>query len=631
MKISRVEIFNSRSIEHISFKIDNLAILVGENNSGKSNILRAMELFYQDSVRGIDEECFCNKKMGKPISIIITFDRLTKYDRIQKYLKSWIFNNEIRVKKIIKHDQEKQRCEMTYYGWQAKPKEDIFNLDKFDEYKNDIKKIVEDHNLPDYFRNEKGNVTMTSYKEGIKEHTKLGHVELGEPDWIKNPGGYKEVFSDLLPKFYLVPAVKDAQDESKTTQQTVLGKLIIDLTNRITKNNPKFEAIKKQIDGLKKYLNRDEKGDDTNRLKEIKDFEQLISNTISENMPNTKVGIEIITPELVDLFKEVRITLDDALPTSIDAKGHGLQRALIFAYIRAYAKAICKDKDKEDNQINNFILAIEEPELYLHPNGQRKMMAVLKNISRTDQIIACTHSNYFVDMFEYKNILIVSKNRYQTTNVYQYIGDIFETDNSKDQKRLTKTFRYLSMFDLSRSELFFSKKVILVEGDTEKFILPFWASKYAEKDIDYNFAANNICVIECGGKSNIHIFARVLNRFKIPYIVIHDIDPISFPIDKLNKSDKEKGDLRMFNENEVIENAVDKKYGHIIKINPELENVIMVSKGEVKNHGKIGAAYFKYEDLGLEDYPEEIKLMLDKIKEWKTENKTYEISYNDKT
>ena len=61
---------------------------------------------------------------------------------------------------------------------------------------------------------------------------------------------------------------------------------------------------------------------------------------ISENLPNTKVAIEIVTPELLDLFKDTIVSIDDSLPTSINAKGHGLQRALVFAYIRAYAKFI---------------------------------------------------------------------------------------------------------------------------------------------------------------------------------------------------------------------------------------------------------------------------------------------------
>ena len=60
-------------------------------------------------------------------------------------------------------------------------------------------------------------------------------------------------------------------------------------------------------------------------------------------MPESKVEIEIVTPELVDLFKETKITIDDSIATSIDNKGHGLQRALIFAY-KSHAKLLNETK-----------------------------------------------------------------------------------------------------------------------------------------------------------------------------------------------------------------------------------------------------------------------------------------------
>ena len=56
MKLKQIEIGKFRSIDHITIEIDNLAVLIGENNAGKSTILKAFELFYQDSVRGINED-----------------------------------------------------------------------------------------------------------------------------------------------------------------------------------------------------------------------------------------------------------------------------------------------------------------------------------------------------------------------------------------------------------------------------------------------------------------------------------------------------------------------------------------------------------------------------------------------
>lgn len=629
MKLRTIEVNKFRSIESVSIEIENLSIFIGENNAGKSNILRAIELFYQDSVRGINEEYFYFKNHTQPISIILAFDRLVDYDRKQKYLKHWIYNNAIKVKKVIEFDEETSKYVMTFFGWQAKPKEGCFDISRFDEYKSDIKKIVEEKNLPDYFKTEKGTVTQSSYKEGVLRLIEEGKVEFGDPGWIKNPAGFKEVFADLLPKFYLVPAVKDAQDESKTTQQTVLGKLVNDLTNRIVLKNPKFEKVKEQLEGLKKYLNKSETGNDSDRLQEIKDFEGTISDIISESMPGTKVGIEIITPELVDLFKDVEITLYDTLPTSIDSKGHGLQRALIFAYIRAYAKTISTvavEEEQQEELVKNFILAIEEPELYLHPNGQRKMMSVMKNIAANDQVIACTHSNFFVDMFEYKNIVIVNRKGAAPTNIFQYVEDIFTAETSQERNRLKKVFRYLSLFDISRSEMFFSKKVVLTEGDTEKFIIPFWAAKFSEKDKKYDLSASNICVVECGGKTNIHIFMRVLNKFRIPYFVIHDTDPISFPEDKSDKTDKEKAKLRMYKENDFIASVLDVNVGRIIKINPELEKIIGVSASQADKHGKVGAAFMKYDELSLDQYPAQIQRILDLINNWTETESVVQIS-----
>lgn len=626
MKLKKIKIEKFRSIDSIDIELNNTLIMLGENNSGKSNIVRGIELFFEDSVRGITEEYFYFKQRNVPISIALTFGELTQEEKNQKYLKHWIFNDQIRIKKLIEWDSSSDKYTMALYGWQATPKEDYFNLSKFEEYKTNIKDIVRDKNLPDYFKTEKGTITQASYQDGVRRHIEAGLVELDKPDWIKNPGGYREVFSNLLPKFYLLPAVRDAQDESKTTQQTVLGKLINDLTNRIISKNPKFEEVKQQIDGLKKYLNRQENGDDSERLQEVKDLEQNLSDFISENMPGSRVEIEIITPELIDLFKDTIIRLDDSISTSIDSKGHGLQRALIFAYIRAYAKILSSIEEADKIVFKNFILGIEEPELFLHPNGQRKMMNVLSNIASNDQVILCTHSNFFVNMFNYKDIVIVKRENNGPTSTFQYLGDIFESEDIEAKKRLKKVFRYLSLFDLSRSELFFSKSVVLVEGDTEKFMLPFWASKFAEQDKSYDLTANNICIVECGGKTNLHVFMRVLNKFRIPYIVIHDIDPIYFPEEKADKTDKEEADLRIFKENNFIEKTLDPKIGKIIRVNPELENIMDVSKNQVEKEGKVGAAYFKYESMSIKDYPKQVSEIINLICYWDKKESIIDIS-----
>lgn len=618
MKLENIGIENFKTIKNLSVSMTDILIMVGENNCGKSNVLRALDLFYQDSIRYVDEESFCFKNCSLPIAITLTYNRLEDAEKNHPILKNWIFNNQIKVKKIIKQEDITRKYLMQYFGWQAMPVEQCFDLNRFDEFKSDLKKIVDENKLPDYFKNDKGTVTQASYKDGVKKHFDEGLVEMGEPGWIANPGGFKEVFGSLLPRFYLVPAVKDAQDESKTTQQTVFGKLINDLTNRIVSKNPKFEEVKHQIEGLKKFLNKNPDGSESERLQEIKDLESTLSSMISENLPNTKVAIEIVTPELIDLFKDTIVNIDDSLPTSIAAKGHGLQRALVFAFIRAYAKFIGETEKSQGKGplFGNFILAIEEPELYWHPNGQRKMFSVLNEIANKDQVIICTHSNFFVNMHNYQNIAIVSRENNGPTRLCQCSSDIFDTDDPESQKRLRKRFRFLSLFDLSRSEMFFAKKIILVEGDTEKLLIQFCSYKLMNLDKKYDLSSKNICLVECGGKNNIHIFMRILNRFRIPYIVLHDFDSISFPEDKPEKTEEEKQRLKMFKENAFIRAALDESVGRIIVSNPEFEAITEVTKNQTEKQGKIQAAYEKYDNLDPRSYPSKLMEVIDLVIDW---------------
>ncbi|MFO0321641.1 MAG: AAA family ATPase [Bacteroidota bacterium] len=58
MKIKEIEIINYRSIEYVKLSIDDFLVLIGENNSGKSSILKGVELFYSESLRSFNNENF---------------------------------------------------------------------------------------------------------------------------------------------------------------------------------------------------------------------------------------------------------------------------------------------------------------------------------------------------------------------------------------------------------------------------------------------------------------------------------------------------------------------------------------------------------------------------------------------
>jgi putative ATP-dependent endonuclease of the OLD family len=77
----------------------------------------------------------------------------------------------------------------------------------------------------------------------------------------------------------------------------------------------------------------------------------------------------------------------------------------------------------------------------------------------------------------------------------------------------------MTEFDAARSELFLARAVLLVEGLTEKLVLPFVFSA-----LGYDVDREAISIVECGGKPNIPLFARICRAAGIPFVVVHDSD-----------------------------------------------------------------------------------------------------------
>ncbi len=153
------------------------------------------------------------------------------------------------------------------------------------------------------------------------------------------------------------------------------------------------------------------------------------------------------------------------------------------------------------------VLCVDHPELHLHPHAQRRLEIFIEEALES-QILSITHSPYFVNLNKGSSILRFIQKDAQT-EVIELPQNYF-TDND--------FFKLEQCLDIDTKELFFARKVVLVEGPTELGALPIFAS-----DI-YNFDENGISVIFAGGKKNFDIFVKLCEGFKFPYLVIADND-----------------------------------------------------------------------------------------------------------
>lgn len=158
--------------------------------------------------------------------------------------------------------------------------------------------------------------------------------------------------------------------------------------------------------------------------------------------------------------------------------------------------------------IRGLVLLIEEPELYLRPQAQRYFYRLLRTFAQAgNQVLYTTHSANLLNVARLEELAVV---RYtdQGTRAFQP-----ETLTPGDD------FRLMTEFDAQRSELFLSRAALLVEGQTERLALPF-----AFAACGYDADREGVSIVECGGKANIVLFARVCRAADVPFVALYDRD-----------------------------------------------------------------------------------------------------------
>ena len=120
-----------------------------------------------------------------------------------------------------------------------------------------------------------------------------------------------------------------------------------------------------------------------------------------------------------------------------------------------------------------------------------------------------------------------------------------------------------------RSEIFFAKKVILVEGQTDKIVLGYLSKRLGIYKYDYS-------ILECGSKSLIPQFIKLLNVFKIPYVAVYDRDNHLWRTPEEIENSNQK--------NKIIQNSVKKDIGNWLEFENDIEEEIYEENRERKNY-----------------------------------------------
>jgi putative ATP-dependent endonuclease of OLD family len=531
MRLRRFEIRNYKCVEHISLEWDDLIVLIGENNAGKSSVLSAIAMFLSGG--SIKDSSFFRRHQtddANAIELIGYFDSLTDDEKAQVAVRGRMDGDRWVLKK-------RYWFEAGENGEAGAWKEQLYSFSGLEQFVGwpdpdttwaafpaDYQTVID--SLPNKgVRPNAG--SRDSLRAAVREQ-RPHLVVVGAAGWVPNPGGggnWKSNANSILPRPILVRAVQEASDETNAKEASTYGKLVSLIVERSLAKRPEMAALQTALDNVL-ALFRPDPANPHRQAQEVRDLQDRINRNLNEVIGGHAL-IRTEAPELrAMILPSTSLLIRDAqagIDTEVGHQGHGLQRTLIITLLQLLADAQAQDVQAGVAPQRGTILLIEEPELYLHPQMERLMRDVLHRLAAQPgtQVACCTHSPVFLDIAnKYRAIVRMFKTLQGDAGAYQVSEDLFPGPaNQTDRQRLQTVAR----FHPTVSELFFAKSVVLLEESS--------AIAAFERGADlmglfqrHTRLRREVTLVDCNGKKNIPAFQRVLNAFRIPYRVVHDAD-----------------------------------------------------------------------------------------------------------
>lgn len=538
MKLKWVHIKNYRSCKDVRINIDSMQALVGANNAGKSSIIRALDLLFNPSTVKVDEETFWNGDSERQIWIEAFFNELSDAEKKDEKLKPFLRPDDtfhIARSASLKVEEPEEEgappgdgkpvisqhfCKpMPKYDWLQEGQINGKNITEWWKNKDELK--VGEADFLEYTGTSKPAVGV--WKEKAKEFVEAHLTDDDFEDvWNDNPQGYAGVLKGTLPHFIFVPAVRDITDEAKVTKTNPFGKLLYAVLESVTAQQK--TELETTLEGLQKRLNRTGGAE---RLGSIVETEKKLNDVLKDYM-SCDLEIEFQSPSIETLLTTPQLFADDGFRNMVTNKGHGLQRAIIFSILRCYSELVTGTGEQKKKPM---IFAVEEPELYMHPQAQRNIRKVFRGIADKDnQVIFSTHSSLLLDVAYFDEVIRVEsiheeidgkntvKSKVWQLPMWAMIEDL-KARYGINATDVSMRELYSHAYHPNRSEGFFAKSIILVEGATEQYALPIYA-----ENSGHQLDVLNISVVDSGGKGSMDRLYRIFNELGIPCFILFDYD-----------------------------------------------------------------------------------------------------------
>lgn len=482
-------------------------VIIGENDSGKTNLMQAIRLVLDKRMewreREISEKMFSESLDNWQGHIIIISLRFAELDTekegeaVLRYISgnkdnegslTWFCIPNAETRKSLAEcntafDLDKKRRDLTINDYIS-----ITTYGAYVDFLDDkiYVNIVGDLQNGECKLTEKLNESYYGYE---------GNSGFGGIDFIKN----------RLIDFTYISALRDAVNDLKQ-QYNPLMTMLRQIETKIC------DADKQKVGKLIDNVN-----DTIGGVNEIKKLSQGINDKILESVGNTYAPDIILKSELSgdikDIFRKLKIKSKHNREFDLDTIGLGSTNII---YIALKLMEYSYVKEMENMKAKYFLLLFEEPEAHLHKHIQMSLFEKTGlEVAEGVQVLMTTHSDNLSAASKISRMNIISKQDNGSKVMQPYIG--------LEEEEISHIERYL---DVKRSELLFSKSVILVEGDAEEILIPVMVKKCLGVSLD----ELGISLINIGsiGFENIYKLFHDL-RINKKCAIVSDLDtPIDF-------------------------------------------------------------------------------------------------------
>ena len=458
MNLSKIQIVNFRNYLSTTFNFSAGAnTIIGENDSGKSNALTAMRILLDDSfyysVKSLTETDF-NKSLdnfrGHWIIISVEFENISDKENDKEVIAS--------LRKEISNTSLSEGNVCLLIRPNVKKRQELHavsgNFVDFEEVRNSIR-------LSDYEFIYRGKMTTdftdpTNYKEIVGDFENFESPDPKDKQENDQYIGSKIDIKDINEHISVVfiDALRDVLRTVGSTSNPI-KKIVEEIEDKIS--DTKFEDVRDKIKDLNESITDIEeiieiKSDINNKLVDILGLVYSPDLSLSSN----------ISDDLTSLSRFLKLKPQN----EEDMKSLGLGHLnMIFIALKIVEYNKCSFRE-----VLNIML-IEEPEAHIHHHIQRTLFQNLGIKDKSTQVIMTTHSPNIAESSEISRMNIVKS--FENLSVAMNPNaelDLFGKNNLKTKISLSKSIeRYL---DAKRSNLLFSKAVLLVEGDAEEILIP---------------------------------------------------------------------------------------------------------------------------------------------------------------